>query len=275
LLLRFSEWERAKNDRRADAQYEALLQEAAELTFSPEISKLSQQIESRLPDDIKSALRSVDGAYTDMPGGNYLDPETSYERREEILRNFLLRQAKGRAEREKKIDFANPMSPRIPPSSPRYRPRTTIPVEPVFATAQRAAAHSSGGGQSPLGLSFRQGGVTSRGNMSSGSKTPVSPMLVPLHALPTATHSPALVVPGGSFSTGAVWFDRGSGGTNQDRLAGGQIGLDASAPKSPSILSSSFKNNTGGRVDLISQMAIKDLYEPNLIQSFLSQQQQR
>ena len=106
LLLRFSEWERAKNDRRADAQYEALLQEAAELTFSPEISKLSQQIESRLPDDIKSALRSVDGAYTDMPGGNYLDPETSYERREEMLRNFLLRQAKGRAEREKKIDFA-------------------------------------------------------------------------------------------------------------------------------------------------------------------------
>jgi len=249
------------------------LQEAAELTFSPEISKLSQQIESRLPDDIKSALRSVDGAYTDMPGGNYLDPETSFERREEILRNFLLRQAKGRAEREKKVDFSNPMSPRIPPSSPRYRPRTTIPVEPVFATAQRAAHHGGGGGGvSPLSQSYRQGGgVPSRGNYISGSKTPVSPMLVPLHSLPTATHSPALVVPGGSFSTGAVYFDRGGGGfgsgtsqflSDQTR----QMGTDASAPRSPTIASS-------GGAGRIAQMAIKELYEPNLLQSFMNNQQ--
>jgi hypothetical protein len=208
-----------------------------------------------------------------MPGGNYLDPETSFERREEILRNFLMRQAKGRAEREKKIDFSNPMSPRIPPSSPRYRPRTTIPVEPVFATAQRAAAHHSGG-VSPLGLSYRQGSsVSGRGNYSNGNKTPVSPMLVPLHSLPTATHSPALVVPGGSFSTGTVFFDRG--GNSGDRGFGTmnqpstdqtkQLGVDASAPRSPSIASS-------GGAGRISQLSIKDLYEPNFLQSFITNQ---
>jgi len=230
VLDRLSEWERRRQERQADAQYEALVQEMAPLTFAPQISAAASAAESRLPEDVKAALRSPEGAPGARPAALALAAGSeealaeAQRRRENQLRAFLFRQARARADREARLEAGN-FRGVVPAPRPRAAPpagTVTVPHAPRLETAARASAaaaspshahaqaHAAAGSPARGGAAYWRllhsasaGGAGAAGGAGGAG----SPALVPLSAL-AGSHlpSPALVVPGsGAFSAAATW----------------------------------------------------------------------
>jgi hypothetical protein len=275
VLARRSEWDRRRQERLSDAQYEALLQEASELTFAPQISLQSQATESRLPEDVKAALRSIEGFAPASPNGG---AASSARRREALLQAFLHRQAKARAERELKQQLDSPRNAGAAAASPRFTGAVTVPTAPVFATAQRAAAHEQqlqhqmriqelqhehemrlhGGATSPRASPARRAVPSAHLRRSAGAPAafaalpPGSPVLVALSSL-----QQTMIVPGSSL--GVVTFDGAVTGTPAQSDASAAAWRRV-APELAELLARPSPRSSGGKTALKSPTVVRDLY---------------